>query len=299
MAEDLIIEQSEFIWHHFDDPEDPEFIVLAASYSFHKLALENCTSISSRPKLDLYDNYIFIVLNAPSLIANDDRITEQRLCVFLGSNYIVTVSDGKNNAVEYVKESHATRKAYTSAQEVFYAVTDYVCDQFFPTLDAISDEISDLELRVHEKPDQSVSQRATSLKRILNFLRRLVSGHRSLVHQILRSPLHIVNPQLVLYFRDTYDNLIQTTDVIETDRDLLTGIIDLNLSTTAHRTNEIVKTLTVYATILLPLELVTSFFGMNFDNMPLIHDRTGITTLSLALLAIAVATGIYLKRHEW
>jgi len=300
MAESLIIDTAELKWHHFDDPDDPELVVLGANYSLHELALEDCRAVASRAKLDDYGDYFFIVLNSPYFVAEQDRLREEKLSVFIGSHYAVTVCDGTSKTIEHARAMVKSPWIWErTPKDILYILMDFGCDQFLPTIDAISDEISELEQKVYEKPDEEISRRATSLKKVLTLLRRAATSHRDIINQLLKKHPPVIEGQLNLYFRDIYDHLLQATDLIETDRDLLTGIIDTNMSVTAHRTNEIVKTLTIYATALLPLNVVTGFFGMNFERMPFIHDTWGVPVVTVLLVIMVVCTSFYFRRREW
>ncbi len=299
MAEISIIDNNDLKWHHFDDPDDPELVVLAAYYGLHELALEDCNSTTSRAKFDDYGKHVFVVLNAPQFGAGD-VLLENRLCVFIGDGFAVSVCDGANKAVTHVKAVVSSEWIWNrTARDILYLLMDYVCDQFLPTIDDISEEIADLEERVYENPDQEISRRATILKKVLTTLRRSATSHREIINQLLRRNPPIIEAPLNLYFRDIYDHLVQATDLIETDRDLLGGIIDTNMQATAHRTNEIVKMLTVYAAVLLPLNCVTAYFGMNFDFLPLIHDKWGPPIISLILIGMVVGSALYFRRRDW
>jgi magnesium transporter len=273
---------------------------LGANYSSHELALEDCRTISSRPKIDDYVDYFFIIINSPYFVADQDKLREEKLSVFIGKDYAVTVCDGGNKAVDRTRSVVKTPWIWERCpKDILYILMDSACDQFLPTIDAISDEISDLEQAVYEKPDEELSRRATLLKKVLTLLRRSATGHRDIINQLLKKHPPIIEGQLNLYFRDIYDHLLQATDLIETDRDLLTGIIDINMSVTAHRTNEIVKTLTIYATALLPLNVVTGFFGMNFERMPFIHEQWGVPFVTVLLVVMVFGTSFYFRRREW
>jgi len=300
MPESLIIDTPGLKWHHFDDPEDPELVVLGAHYSLHELTLEDCRTVASRAKIDDYVDYFFIVLNTPFFVEHQDKLREERLCIFVGNDFTITVCEGKSTTIEHAQA--VIKKPWIwerTAKDILYILMDFTCDQFLPTIDAISDEISELEQTVYEKPDEEISRRATSLKKVLTLLRRSATSHRDIITQLLKKHPPIIEGQLNLYFRDIFDHLMQATDLIETDRDLLTGIIDINVSVTAHRTNEIVKTLTIYATALLPLNVVTGFFGMNFEKLPFIHETWGVPVVSLLLIVMVACTSFYFRRREW
>lgn len=300
MVECRIIDNPNLRWHHFDDAEDPELVVLAAQYSLHELAIGQCATLTSRAKLDDYQTYLFVVLIEFRNEEQPDRLVEEPLYLFVGDDFIITVSDGINRSVENAKQIIKTPWiSERTSKDIFYLLFDYICDQYFPVIDEISEEISELEQAVYEKPDRDISRRATVLKKTLTLLRRAASSHRGIINQLLRKNPPYLQAPLNLYFRDIYDHLVQAMDLIETDRDLLTGVIDTNISATAHRTNEIVKTLTIYATALLPLNVITGYFGMNFVHLPFIHERWAVPIITTLLLLMLIGTAIYLRRRQW
>jgi magnesium transporter len=299
MAEETIIDNEMMRWHHFDDPEDPELVVLAAHYSLHELAIEDCVSRNARVKLDDYGSYLFAILSVLIFDSKSDELQDQKIGVFIGHNFLVTVCHGSNRSVNYVRARLATGESRHSPIEVFHRLTDHVCDQFLPVIDTISDEIAEMEQLVHDKPDQAISRKAISLKAALSMTRRFAVAHREVVNALLRKHPPVLDTQLTLYFRDIYDHIVHATELIEMHRELLTGLIDLNLSATAHRTNEIVKMLTIYATILLPLNVITGYFGMNFDQLPFIHDHMAVPLVTLVLIFIALASTLFFRGRNW
>lgn len=299
MPEEMIIDNDIVRWHHFDDPEDPELVVLASYYSLHELAIEDCGSKNARVKLDDYGDYLFAILSVLDFDSKEDVLVDHKLGVFIGSDFLVTVCDGPNRSVNYVKSRLVSNAKRLTAIEIFHQLTDYVCDQFLPVIDKISEETAEMEQVVHDRPDQGISRKSISLKTSLSVVRRHAAAHREIVNALLRKQPPVLDTQLTLYFRDIYDHIVHAIELIEMHRELLTGLIDLNLSATAHRTNEIVKMLTIYATILLPLNVITGYFGMNFDNLPFIHDQTAVLIVTLLLVLVAIGSTEYFRRRNW
>lgn len=298
MPEELIIDTDSLRWYHFDDPDDPELTILAPEFDLHPLSLEDCVSPSQRAKMDDFGSYLFFVLNTLHFIEQDQALIVGKLCVFAGADFVITVSNGKSRTVDYVRARVRSGHSYQASDEIVHALMDFACDQFQPLIDQVSEDIAELESKVYQRPDPETSMRAFGMKRVLISLRRVAAAHREIINKLLHRDPPFVSRQLNLYFRDVYDHLVLALELIETNRDLVLGIIDVNLSATAHRTNEIVKVLTMYATILLPLNLVTGFFGMNFDDLPLIHAWYGVPLVGLVMLITTVLVSRYLKMRE-
>jgi len=299
MPEELIIDTNSLRWYHFDDPEDPELTVLAPEFALHPLSLEDCVSPSQRAKMDDFGDHLFFVFNTLHFNDKDQILLIGKLCVFAGVDFVVTVANGRSRTVEHVQARLRAGHSYGAPDELVHELLDYVCDQFQPLIDQVSDDIGELETKVYERPDPSTSIRAFGIKRVLLSLRRVAAAHREIINKLLHRDPPFVSQHLNLYYRDVFDHLVLALELIETNRDLVLGIIDVNLSSTAHRTNEIVKVLTMYATILLPLNLVTGFFGMNFDHMPLIHQPHGVALVCVVMLFTTMAVSRYLRTREW
>ncbi|HEY9867969.1 MAG TPA: magnesium/cobalt transporter CorA [Candidatus Obscuribacterales bacterium] len=299
MPEELIIDTQSLRWYHFDDPEDPELTILAPEFDLHPLSLEDCVSPSQRAKMDDFGSHLFFILNTLHFNVEDEILIIGKLCVFAGSDFVITVSNGKSRTVDHVRARITAGHAYTASDELVHALMDFVCDQFQPLIDQISDDIGELESRVYERPDPAASMRAFGIKRVLISLRRVGAAHREIINKLLHRDPPFVSQNLNLYFRDIYDHIVLALELIESNRDLVLGIIDVNLSATAHRTNEIVKVLTMYATILLPLNLVTGFFGMNFHYMPLLDEKFGVPLVCAVMLITTYLISRYLATREW
>lgn len=298
MAEELIIDREGLRWHHFDDPEDPELTVLAPQYMLHELALEDCSNLSQRAKMDDYGHHLFFVFNTLHFNAEQETLIIGKLGVFAGEDFVVTVANGQSRTVAHVQARLSSGRQFDSPDRLVHALMDYVCDQFQPLIDAIAEDIAELESVVYEKPDPSGSIRAFGIKRVLISVRRVAAAHREIINQLLRREPSFVSSELKVYFRDIYDHLLLALELIEANRDLVLGILDVNLAATAHRTSEIVKVLTMYATILLPLNLITGFFGMNFPGMPLVHERFGLPLVAAVMLITTLLIARYLKTRE-
>lgn len=293
--EQIIIDERDLRWHHFDDPEDPELIVLAAQYKFHELSLEDCVNLSQRAKMDDYGHYLFFVFNTLHFKEKEEILLIGKLCVFAGEGFVVTVSDGESRTVDHVGGKIKSGTTYESVDRLVHALLDYVCDQFQPLIDLIAEEVVELESLILEGSDSDAPVRTFGIKRVLISLRRLAVAHREIINQILRRHPPFVGAQANLYFRDIYDHLLLAIELIEANREMVLGIIDLNMSATTERTNEIVKRLTLFATILLPLNVITGFFGMNFAAMPLVRETFGVGLVCIIMLVTTILTYRYFK----
>jgi magnesium transporter len=273
---------------------------LAARHGFHELALEDCRNPIQLAKIDEYDGYRFLIINTTHFTESPCEVRIREIDIFLGHDFIITVHFGKSLAVDEVaKRAGAVLQRGVRPDVVLHAIIDVVVDRYLPTLDLIGDTIDSVEDVLLIAPDPGLLQTIFDLKRGLLQFRRAATSQRELLNALMRDETEFIDRGMHIYFRDVYDHVIRAIDLVETYRDLLTGGLDIYLTQMANRTNDVVKGLTVLATIMLPLTLITGYFGMNFEHFPLLKNPIGIGYVTLAMLAIAVAMLVYFKFKKW
>jgi len=295
-----ILDNRGLLWLDLDDPMSHVLDDLAARYGFHELAVEDCRHREQLAKLDYYDDYSFIIINATHYTEKPCEVRINEIDVFIGSDYIVTVHYGESRAVnEIIKKSESNAKHFGRPDQILHAVIDIVVDRYLPTLDHIGDTIDSVEDDLLISPDATLLSTIFALKRGLLQFRRAVSSQRELLNMLIRDDTAFISEEMRIYFRDVYDHAVRAMDLIETYRDLLTGGLDIYLTQMANRTNDIVKGLTILATIMLPLTLVTGYFGMNFEYIPLLKHPNGIWYTTGVLLLITLAMLSFFKHKKW
>lgn len=281
-------------WYDVPDPTSTDLDQLAKQFQLHELDVEDCRHHPQRAKEEEHENYVFCILKRIH-VRNDLRFRE--VCVFLGRDFLITVHTGENDLIARVVKK-AVEENVTRLDRDFYNLVDAIVDEYLPVLDAVSEKSSDIEDEVLERPDPEVLRQIFQLKRKLIHFRRVVSEMRELVNAVLRREMGIVGDDLDHYFRDIYDHLVRTLDLIETNRDLLTGSLDIYLSAVANRTNEVMKVLTVWGTVALPLVIITGFFGMNL-HLPWTQSPHGEWYATGIMIASTVVILIYFRRKGW
>src|SRR5436853_2353387 len=288
------------LWLDLDDPMSKSLDDLAAHYGFHELAVEDCRNKQQLAKVDYYDGYSFYIINSTHYSQKPCEVRLREIDAFLGPDYIVTVHDGESLSInEIERRLNQNQTRYDRPDEVLHAIIDIVVDRFLPTLESIGDTIDLVEDELLIHPDIKLLEMIFDLKRGLLQFRRAVSAQRELLNVIVRDDTPLIQKDMRIYFRDVYDHAVRAMDLVETYRDLLSGALDIYLTQMANRTNDIVKGLTILATIMLPLTLVTGYFGMNFEYMPLLKDANGVwyTTAGMAVIAIVMLG--YFKLKKW
>jgi magnesium transporter len=264
-----------FFWLDLTSPGTSEIQKLHDLFGFHPLALEDAQHFGQRPKLDRYEDHIFLVFYGSAGESGDAEDLLQEVQMFVSGKYLVTIHKDPLPALQE-QLSRLDGQLLHSEQFLLYRVFDALTDSFFPPLARMDDEIDELEAAVLAGPTDAQLQRLFAMKRSLVMMRKVVSPQRDLFARSIDQLADL--PGLLLderdYFRDVYDHLIRISDLIDSYRDLLSSTTDLYLSTVSNRQNEVMKQLAIVGTIFLPLSFITGFFGMNFAWLV----NTGITS---------------------
>ena len=296
------LERDQFFWLDLTAPTEQQLTQLHTLFGFHPLALEDTQQFGQRPKLDDYGNYIFLVFYGAWRHQPGDPEPLREVHLFVSGQYVVTVHRDPLPPLEQQLEQLDGRLLH-SEQFLLYRILDALVDSFFPLLTEMDDEIDELEAAVLENPNERQLERLFALKRELVAMRKVVTPQRDLfvrsVDQLALLPGFQLDERD--YFRDVYDHLIRISDLIDSYRDLLSGATDLYLSTISNRQNDVMKQLTVIATIFLPLSFITGFFGQNFAFMvghitrPWTFWVLGVGSMVATVLCLLV----YFRRKRW
>jgi magnesium transporter len=280
---------------------------LGEIFKLHPLALEDVVNVPQRPKSDLYESHQLIVARMVR-IDDDLQVHTEQLGILFGKGFVLTVQEEPEHDVlgcvrERIRQGRGTIRT-RGADYLAYALLDAVIDAFFPVLEKLGERIEELELDA-VAARQSMSKDIHDVKRDLLTIRRAIWPQRDLLSGLIRGESPLVEKETIVYLRDTYDHAVQVMDMVETYREIASGLMDLYLSGVSHRMNEIMKVLTILSTIFLPITFVAGVYGMNFDpdaspfNMPELKWRYGYL-LSLTLMALSVGgLLLYYRSRGW
>jgi magnesium transporter len=287
-------------WFDIHDPNDPQLDELAQRYHLHPLHIEDCRHGGQRAKVEEGADYLFVVLK-PVKMENSSELAVGDLDVFVGRDYLITVQELHCESVrprlEQIKAGKD--KAATRPDQLFYRIMDELVDTYTPFLDNLSEEIDKIEDQVLETPTPGFLARIFDVKRILIELRRVLSNTRDVAGHLQRTETDLIQRDMAPFLRDVYDHLARNLDLVEMQRDLLSGAMDIYLSSVANRTNQVMKVLTVLGTIALPSIVISGFFGMNTKDLPFLNSPHG-TLVAATLMVGATAALLYmLKRFDW
>jgi len=296
----LLGERNGFRWYHVDDPRGPALDELAAQFGLHELAIEDCRNHRQRAKLEEYEGHLFIIFNSIHFNPEKQECWFREIDFFVGKDFLISVREGPtpSRTVAAVLPKFRSDPKMAHPGRLLQSMLDFMVDQYLPVLDTVEDRIEQIEEQVLENPTPQLLSDIFSLRRaLIDFRRVALAGREVINHLLYRTEPWFRSQQP--YFRNIYDHIVRALDFAETYRDILTGVLDVHLSATANRTNEIMKRLTFWATVALPFLLITGFFGMNFSNLPWLENSLGWIYASLAMIAAGVVMGAYFKYRGW
>jgi magnesium transporter len=289
-------------WIDIKEQTEAEMAILGERFRFHPLTLEDCLHFDQRPKVEEYENHLFVVLHAFSVA--DERSCDaapKEVHIFLGrENYLISVHTSDIAPLEAVWKRAASDSSLAArgADFLLYLISDAVVDANFPILDRINDSLEQIEDSVLERHDPADLTRIFELKRTLVLMRKVLSPQRDVFALLARRGDPRISEKTSLYFRDVYDHLVRIYESIDAGRDLLGNALDAYLSMTSSRTNEIVKRLTLLSAVFLPLTFITGFFGQNFEHLPFHSDALMYAMIATCVIIPSAMVFVF-KRSGW
>jgi magnesium transporter len=292
------------LWVDIDSGDRTQHALLEKIFGFHHLAIEDTLSPKTRVKLEEYGGYLFIVVRAVRLDTKTDDpydIETFNLYAFLGQGYLVTVHGPVAHAVEQVKERLARSPDLLrrGVEMLAHGVLDVTVDEFLPIVDHVDDQVDRLEERLFETYDEAAIHEIFRAKRLVVQLRRHLGPLREVLNILTNRPHSCIGTQSQLYFRDVYDHTIRIVESIESMRDLLGSVLETFLTQQSNRMNRVMKSLSVVATISLPLVVVGGMFGMNLAGIPLAESRYGFVLGVVLQLVLAGLMFLWIRRRGW
>jgi magnesium transporter len=295
-----LLAEGSFFWLDVHEPVASDLEILRDEFGFHPLSLEDSWRFNQRPKIDDYDGYIFLVVFGASDDGDPDGLVE--LHCFYSDRYLVTLHRDDAPTIDGLRERYVKRDApVDDPARLLHGVIDGLVDGFFPRLAAIDDRIDALEDEIFRDAGEAELQEIFSMKRELVGMRKVISPQRDLFGSIVAGVESFpgMSDDDQRYFRDVYDHLIRIGDMVDTYRDLLTGAMDVYLSTVSNRLNGVMKQLAIIATVFMPLTFLTGFFGQNFAWMVTHAGGLGhflVLGIGLELITLTIVLGFFFRR---
>jgi magnesium transporter len=298
-----IRKKSSVTWLNIDGVHQPEIIEqIGKSFRVHPLVLEDIANTGQRPKMEDFDDYIFVVLRMLRFDETENQTKTEQVSILLGRDFVVSFQEREGDVFDPIRERLRSNKGKIrkmGADYLAYALIDAVVDNYFMILEKLGETIEEIEGKLITNPTSETLQTLHDLKRELIFLRKSVWPLREVINRLERSESPLINKSTFVYLRDVYDHTIQVMDAVETFRDMLSGMLDIYLSSISNRMNEIMKVLTVIATIFIPLTFIAGIYGMNFRYMPELGQSWGYAAVLIVMLTIALVMVVYFRRKKW
>lgn len=290
-------------WINIDGVHDVGLIEkIGKHFEVHPLVLEDIANVDQRPKVEEFDDYLFIVARMFYPGTKKDSVESEQISFILGKDFVISFQENEGDIFDYVRKRLREGKGILrkmGPDYLLYTLLDAIVDNYFVILENGGERIEDLEEELMENPEPKTLQQLHILKRDMIFLRKGIWPLREVIGTLTRSDSKLIKKGTVRYLRDVYDHTIQVIDSIETDRDLLSGMVDLYLSSISNRMNEIMKVLTIIATIFIPLTFITGLYGMNFQYMPELGWEFGYPMAIGSMLLVAIVMFLYFRRKKW
>ncbi len=274
---------------------------LGDCYNLHPLVLEDILNTDQRPKIEDFDDYIYIVLRMINYSA-DNELTSEQISLILGKNFVISFQEGNAAIFAPILERLRTAKTRirrSGADYLIYSLMDLIVDNYFVVLEQFGEALEYLEEEVVKHPTTETLQTIHQFKYDMIMLRKSVWPLREVIGRLERRESDLIQEATGIYFKDVYDHTIVAVDNIETYRDILSGMLDIYLSSISNRLNEIMKVLTIIATIFMPLTFLAGVYGMNFKHMPELEWLWGYPFALGLMLAISLSMLLYFRRKKW
>ena len=276
---------------------------LGECVGLHPLVLEDIANTAQRPKVEDYGGYLYIVLRMLTLQGTTQEVVGEQVSLVLGTNFVISFQEGiASDAFNPIRERLRTAKGRVrreGADYLVYSLIDAIVDGYFVLLEKLGEQIEVLDERMLTNSAREAARTINLLKREMIWLRKAVWPLREMISALQRAESTLIRASTGVYLRDVYDHTIEVIDTVETYRDVLSGMLENNLSLLTARLNEVMKVLTVISTIFIPLTFIVGIYGMNFRYMPELEWRWGYPLVMLGMAGIAVVLYFYFRRKKW
>ena len=300
---DLQPRTSGTLWLNVYGLQNAELLAeIGLAFDLHPLVLEDILNTDQRPKLDAYDDYLFLVARFFSYDKATMAINSEQVSIVLGHNFVLTFQERKTGSFDPLRERLRADKSHirkSGADYLAYSLLDVVVDRYFIVLEQLGDDCETLEEALLRKPNATMLQSIHHLKRETMELRRAIWPLREVVNGLIRNEDGFFQDTTLPYLRDVYDHTVHLIESLESVRDLLAGMLDVYLSSISNRVNMELRALTVVAMLFMPATLIAGIFGMNFKIMPLLQDADGFWIAMGMMATIATTMGLIFWRRQW
>ena len=289
-------------WIDIDGTQNVEILKqIGEQFDIHPLALEDIINGGQRPKLEDFEEYLYIVLRYPKKLDTNSNIESEQINMLLSKNFVITIHDSENifePVIRRIKEGKG-RARKMKTDYLAYALVDLVVDQHFVIMEMSAEQVEEVEEKVQKKASPNIVTKIRQIKKDLVNIRGSIWPMREVINNMERDELGILTDATKIFFRDAYDHTIQLIDIVESYKDVLSEMFNIYLSVKADNTNEVMKILTIFASIFIPLTFVAGIYGMNFEFMPELHWKYSYFILIGIMIIITLAMLRFFRKRGW
>lgn len=300
---ELLKEETSVIWVDMESPTAADEQILLDVFRFHPLTVEDCRENRHYPKIEEFPEYLYFIVHGVRADTSPDRFNTIELDGFLGRNYVITYHHDMFRSIDNVKKLLGTSPVACQRGAAFllHQVLDQIVDFYSPVLDEFDERIDQLEDNIFslKQPNNAILEQIMELKRSVLRLRRISAKQMDILYRMSRGEMRLIPHDMLPFFRDIHDHLVRVTDLAENYRDLISGSLEAYLSVVSNRMNEIMKVLTIFSAIMLPLTFIAGLYGMNFENLPELHWKYSYYVVLAIMAVVAVGMLIFFWRRGW
>ncbi len=297
------LEHHQVNWFNIDGVHEIELLEQVGSkFHLHHLLLEDIANTTQRPKTEFYEECIYQCIKMISYDAINHEINQEQVSILLTNHAVITFQEKTGDVFENIRErieQSRGRIRYSSNDYLFYALIDSVIDHYFIAVEQIGEYLDSLEDEIFDQPDQSSLEKVQRNKRMLLSLRRAIFPLRESISRLLKEDSKYIDPKIKNYFQDAYDHCIQIIETVESFREINAGLRDMYLSSVSHRMNQIMQVLTIMSSIFIPMTFLAGVYGMNFDNIPVLHYENGYSYFWIACGVMFIVLLGFFKWKKW
>jgi magnesium transporter len=290
-------------WINIDSVNETSVVEsVGKHFNIHSLVLEDILNVGQRPKCEDFEDYLFIVLKMISYDENQRVIQTEQVSLILGKNYVISFQEREGDVFNIIRDRIRTAKGRIrkmGADYLAYSLIDAIVDNYFVVIEKIGEHIELLEEELIKETRSETRHVIHNLKRETIFLRKSVWPLREIISVLIKGETTLIEQTTQIFLRDVYDHTIQVIDTVETLRDMLSGLLDLFLSNLSNRMNEVMKVLTIIATLFIPITFIAGVYGMNFEWMPELKVRWAYPAVWASFILVTILMLSYFKRKKW
>lgn len=303
----LLANRDNLVWVDFlcEKPAEVEEAkrVLSNIFGFHPLTIEDCVETRNQPKVEAFPNYLYFIVHGVKPETNSANFLTKELDGYLGKNFVVTFRVEEFSSIDRVKQQIDNSRfiCQRGAAYLLHQILDNIVDLYMPLVDDYDSTINDIEDRIFsmEYSSNQILEEITDLRRSVARMKRISSKQLDVLYRMSNGEFPQIDSTILPFYRDVYDHLLRISDLSESYKELVTGLFQIHFSMTADKTNEIIKFLTIFSAIILPLSLIAGIYGMNFENMPELKTRYGYFITLGSMILVTLALLYYFKYKGW